>query len=267
VTFDGIALRVPNFVTAQTSIQSDKARKRAERERANDLGRDEQENEEPKRDVTKRDGESQDVTGSRIDVTRGHDASRDVTNRSEEIRRDETRVSIPSPAPPAAPPLPAQPTAAPLTLDLDDPTTTPPKAKPAHRKASTPKPAKTPPPFAIGDAFEALASTSRGRFAPGIDRDWTQAIRIAVANRIRQYPDLDEWRLVGEWLAEGGEKYRGVLAPSWAASSGLSDAMARSREWAARGRGPIDGRFVPAAPPDPVADMWSSAAKKAGVTL
>jgi len=178
---------------------------------------------------------------------------------------------IPSPAPPAATPLPSQPTSPPsvttptaLTLDLADPT--PPKAKPAPRKASTPKPAKPPPPFAIGDAFEALASTSKGRFAPGIDRDWTQAIRIAVANRIRQYPDLDEWRLAGEWLAEGGEKYRGVLAPSWAASSGLSDAMARSREWAAKGRGPIDGRFTPAAP-DPVADVWASAARKAGVAL
>lgn len=178
--------------------------------------------------------------------------------------------SIPSPAPSAATPLPSQSTSPssvatpPLTLDLGDPT--PPKAKPAPRKASTPKPAKPPPPFAIGDAFAALASASQGRFAPGIDRDWTQAIRIAVANRIRQYPDLAEWRLVGSWLLAGGDGYRTSLGPSWAASNALPDAMARAREWEAKGGDVIAARFTPAAP-DPAADVWASAARKAGVAL
>ena len=94
VTFDGIALRVPNFVTAQTSIQSDKARKRAERERATDLGHDAPDTEEPKRDVTNRDGGSQNVTECRVGVTPGHAASRDVTNR--EIRGEEIRTDSPS---------------------------------------------------------------------------------------------------------------------------------------------------------------------------
>ncbi len=94
VTFDGIALRVPNFVTAQTSIQSDKARKRAERERANDLVHDAPDTEEPKRDVTNRDGGSRNVTECRVDVTPGHAASRDVTNR--EIRGEEIRTDSPS---------------------------------------------------------------------------------------------------------------------------------------------------------------------------
>lgn len=177
---------------------------------------------------------------------------------------------IPSPAPSAAPPLPSQPTSTPstatppLTLDLDDPT--PPKARPATRKASTPKPVKPPPPFGIGDAFAALASASQGRFAPGIDRDWTQAIRIAVANRIRQYPDLAEWRLVGSWLLAGGDGYRTSLGPSWAASNALPDAMARAREWEAKGGDVIAARFTPVAP-DPAADVWASAARKAGVAL
>jgi hypothetical protein len=179
---------------------------------------------------------------------------------------------IPSPAPSAATPLPSQPTSPAsattppaLPIDLGDPT--PPKAKPAPRKASTPKPAKPPPPFNIGAAFEALATASDGRFAPGIDRDWTDGIRIAVAKRIRQYPDLAEWRLVGSWLLAGGDGYRESLGPSWAASNGLPDAMARAREWKAKGGDVIAARFTPAAPPDPADAVWAAAARKVGVAL
>lgn len=179
---------------------------------------------------------------------------------------------IPSPAPSAATPLPSQPTSPAsattppaLPIDLGDPT--PPKAKPAPRKTSTPKPAKPPPPFNISAAFEALATASDGRFAPGIDRDWTDGIRIAVAKRIRQYPDLAEWRLVGSWLLAGGDGYRESLGPSWAASNGLPDAMARAREWKAKGGGGVAARFTPAAPPDPADAVWAAAARKVGVAL
>lgn len=179
---------------------------------------------------------------------------------------------IPSPAPSAATPLPSQPTSPAsattppaLPIDLGDPT--PPKAKPAPRKASAPKPAKPPPPFNIGAAFEALATASDGRFAPGIERDWTDGIRIAVAKRIRQYPDLAEWRLVGSWLLAGGDGYRESLGPSWAASNGLPDAMARAREWKAKGGDVIAARFTPAAPPDPADAVWAAAARKVGVAL
>lgn len=192
--------------------------------------------------------------------------------RSQEQEQEHAQEQpIPSPAPSAATPLPSQPTSPAsattppaLPIDLGDPT--PPKAKPTPRKTSTPKPAKPPPPFNIGAAFEALATASDGRFAPGIDRDWTDGIRIAVAKRIRQYPDLAEWRLVGSWLLAGGDGYRESLGPSWAASNGLPDAMARAREWKAKGGDVIAARFTPAAP-DPAADMWASAARKAGVAL
>lgn len=90
VTVEGSTLTVPNFIDAQTSIQSAAARKRAEREKASA--------------VTFRDKESQGVTAGHEtrpevasasrDVTRRHAASRDVTidqTRSEETRREERR--------------------------------------------------------------------------------------------------------------------------------------------------------------------------------
>lgn len=197
---------------------------------------------------------------------------RTVPNSTATTTTAATTSPIPSPAPSAATPLPSQPTSPAsattppaLPIDLGDPT--PPKAKSAPRKASTPKPAKPPPPFNIAAAFEALATASDGRFAPGIDRDWTDGIRIAVAKRIRQYPDLAEWRLVGSWLLAGGDGYRESLGPSWAASNGLPDAMARAREWKAKGGDVIAARFTPAAPPDPADAVWAAAARKVGVAL
>jgi len=141
------------------------------------------------------------------------------------------------------------------------------------------KPAKTPrakkpadpPPFSIGDAFEALASSAGGRFAAGVEGDWTRGVRIAVARSVRQYPDLGAWRLVGEWLAAGGDRFRGVLGPSWAASGALADTMARAREWDATGRPALAGspatfgQTPSQARAEP--DIWTRAAAKQGVVL
>jgi hypothetical protein len=155
---------------------------------------------------------------------------------------------------------------APLALDLDDPTPT----KPAKAKR-TPKPPADPPPFSIGDAFEALASSAGGRFAAGVEGDWTRGVRIAVAKNVRQYPDLGAWRLVGEWLAAGGDRFRGVLGPSWAASGALADTMARAREWDATGRPALAGspatfgQTPSQARAEP--DIWTRAAAKQGVVL
>ena len=166
-----------------------------------------------------------------------------------------------SPAAVAPSVLPSAATVTTLALDLGEPT--PPK--PAKVKRAS-KPPADPPPFSIGDAFEALASSAGGRFASGLDVDWTRGVRIAVAKSARQYPDLDAWRTIGAWLAAGGDRHRGVLGPSWAASTALADAMVRSREWAAKGRGPVDNRFAaPAQTSQP--DAWSSAAAKIGVAL
>lgn len=167
-----------------------------------------------------------------------------------------------SPAAVASPTLPAQATVTTLALGLDEPT--PPK--PAKPKRA-PKPPADPPPFGIGDAFEALASSAGGRFASGLDVDWTRGVRIAVAKSARQYPDLAAWRLVGEWLAAGGDRFRGVLGPSWAASTALADAMARAREWDATGRPAITGGAQSPALMRAEPDAWSRAAGLDGVVL
>ena len=116
------------------------------------------------------------------------------------------------------------------------------KAKDDERKARNRAKAKAreenPPPFDIGAAFEAIASAAKGRFAPGTAREWTPGRRIAVSLLIRTYPTLAEWECLGRWLAAGGEAYRGVLGPAWAASSACTNAMALARDWHAKGEGP-----------------------------
>jgi hypothetical protein len=123
--------------------------------------------------------------------------------------------------------------------------------------AKATKATKVPPPFTIGEAFEALAESAEGRFAAGVERDWTKGVRIAVAGHVRAYPDLGAWRCVGAWLAAGAERHRGTVGPSWAASGALPDAMARSRQWDADGRPSLDGRRrIEEAP---AVDLWATA--------
>ena len=113
------------------------------------------------------------------------------------------------------------------------------EARRARNRAKAKALEENPPPFAIGAAFEAIASTANGRFAAGVERDWTGGIRIAVAKLIRAYPTLGEWECLGRWLAAGGDAFRPVLGPSWASSTAFADAMARAREWHAKGGGPV----------------------------
>lgn len=142
-----------------------------------------------------------------------------------------------------------------LSLAPSAPATVTPK--PSREK----KPAADPPPFSMAEAFDALATESRGRFVAGTERDWTKGYRIAVAKLIRAYPDLALWRRLGRWLAAGGDAFRGEVGPSWAARS-IPDAMARAAAWEAQGGAPIAARGVaplalsaaparPAAPPPP----------------
>jgi hypothetical protein len=119
------------------------------------------------------------------------------------------------------------------------------------------------PAFGPAEAFGALASTSGGRFAAGDASTWSAGQIIATRKLIRRHGDLGTWRLVGEWLAAGGDRYRGTVGPSWA-SSALPDAIARAQHWHAQGRPAIDGRpFALAEPPDP----WVAAAARQGVRL
>lgn len=186
-----------------------------------------------------------------------------VPTRPDPSTSQDTKTLSPAVVAPTA--LPTAATVAPLALDLDDPTPTKPAKTPRTKKPADP------PPFGIGDAFEALASSAGGRFAAGVEGDWTRGVRIAVAKSVRQYPDLAAWRLVGEWLAAGGDRFRGVLGPSWAASGALADTMARAREWDATGRpalagGPATfGQTPSQARAEP--DIWTRAAAKQGVVL
>lgn len=119
------------------------------------------------------------------------------------------------------------------------------------------------PPFGPAEAFGALASASGGRFAAGDASTWSAGQVIAARKLIRRHGDLETWRLVGEWLAAGGDRYRGTVGPSWATSA-LPDALARAQHWDAQGRPAIDGRALAVAePPDP----WVVAAARQGVRL
>jgi hypothetical protein len=74
----GNALVCVNFVDAQSTAQSDKARQKASREK--------------RRDVTRRHDLSQNVTDGHEMGQDRHNSSQPVTNRIEENRRDESRV-------------------------------------------------------------------------------------------------------------------------------------------------------------------------------
>jgi hypothetical protein len=91
-------------------------------------------------------------------------------------------------------------------------------------------------PFTVAEALDAMAATARGRFVAGrVDG----GIAANITRRIRSYPDLGTWRLVGEYLAAGGCRRRDPLGPSWVASSAFNDAVACARLWAEKGRGQV----------------------------
>lgn len=144
-------------------------------------------------------------------------------------------ASLLSPAPPAPPTLP-------LAL-------TPPEApaeKPA--RAKRPKADRPPPPFSVADALGAIASTAGRRFVPGDATTWTGGWKIALAQHVRRFPDLATWRLVGEWLAQGGASWAPTHGAQWAASNHLVDAIAKAQAWAANGRGVVDAKAAVVAP-------------------
>lgn len=114
-------------------------------------------------------------------------------------------------------------------------------SKPAKaRKADDPAPM----PFLVGEALDALASAAAGRFAAWEGRDITNAVAIQITAHIRKYSTLAEWSLVGAWLADGAEAHRGTLGVAWVASAAFRDAMARARDWHAKGRPPADALAV-----------------------
>lgn len=130
----------------------------------------------------------------------------------------------------AAPPAPPTP---PLALE-------PPAEKPA--KAKRPKADKPAPPFSVAEALNAIASTAGRRFTTGDATTWAPGWKIAIAQHVRRFPDLATWRLVGEWLSEGGASWAPTHGPQWAASNHLLDAITKSQAWASSGRGVVDAK-------------------------
>ncbi|MDO9016586.1 MAG: hypothetical protein Q8S73_38470 [Deltaproteobacteria bacterium] len=119
--------------------------------------------------------------------------------------------------------------------------------------APDPKPAKAAPPralpFTIGEALDALAAPSAGRFVRGEARDIDKKTAVPLVAMVKAYPTLAEWTLVGEWLAAGAMAHCPTLGLTWACSSGLRSAMALARDWSAKGRPPPDAaapRLAPA---------------------
>lgn len=189
---DGV-LVVPNFVEAQESTQSDKARKRASRERA----RVEAMTAPPP--VTNRDEPSQDVTESHEEsqpVTAGHEESQSVTPccavpclaLSEGSAADATPLA--APAVPKTSPTndTAPPTGDPWGLSPPEPT--PPAAKSRPKPAKSKPPAEKPP-TAVSEAWRLWLEAYEHRWGTPYWRGGAdgKAMQQLVALAAEQGPD------------------------------------------------------------------------------
>lgn len=123
------------------------------------------------------------------------------------------------------------------------------RPKRARRGGASKAPSEMP--FTIGAALHALAESSNGRFAPGEGRDITKGVAAQLTAHVKKYPTLEEWRVLGEWLAAGGWSNLDTLSPSWAAGNSFCGAMVLARDWHARGRPALDGHRQHSAPQVP----------------
>lgn len=141
--------------------------------------------------------------------------------------RPDLPVAAPS-APSEAPAAPAAVQA--LLLGGDAP------PEPARREVKS-----DPLPFTVKEAVTLLEEHAAGAFKAGtgpLTRGWC----IGIGGNIRAEPDRDTWRLVGRWLAAGGEGWKRasgleVLTPAWAASTRFRAAVISAREWARKDGG------------------------------
>jgi hypothetical protein len=103
-------------------------------------------------------------------------------------------------------------------------------------------------PFKPVEALRAVADASKGRFvATKLDRG--QAINAQRV--IRAYPDIGDWRLVGEWLGAGGESWKGELDARHLGKN-FEAWRAHAAKWRDDGRPPIERRGARASPSRPV---------------
>jgi hypothetical protein len=96
-------------------------------------------------------------------------------------------------------------------------------------------------PFKPEDAIRTLAEASKRRFVP---TKLNRGQAIHAQRLIRAHPSVDEWRLVGEWLAAGGESWKTELD---ARALGNFEAwLGHATKWHSDGR-PAVGRSPPSA--------------------
>ncbi len=164
----------PNFIEAQEAAQSDAQRKRESRARARDL-----------------------AAASRI-VTGGHDSGQNVTSGHVESRPVTSGHSVPSLSVPSLsdPSPPISPSGGPADLlKLVGPD----QGAKKKRKAD-----QEPLPFTLAACCDELRKTGGVIVDP-----FPAEARFAVhmTRIVRSYPQLEDWRRVGAWLAAGGDGY------------------------------------------------------------
>ena len=88
-------------------------------------------------------------------------------------------------------------------------------------------------PFTVAVAFQTICMASGGR----INSAFPENFGAPVTALIREFPSLDDWRLVGEWFKAGYEGYRDDLDVRALVKGGnLAIWIGKSREWHASGR-------------------------------
>lgn len=99
-------------------------------------------------------------------------------------------------------------------------------------------------PFTIGAAFTALHEASKQRFAAAFDTRYAKPVTALI----RANPNIEDWRLVGEWWGAGGEAYIDALDVRHLAKPGtFSCALDHARTWESKGKGPVGRQARPAA--------------------
>lgn len=128
--------------------------------------------------------------------------------------------------------------------------TTPAPRKRASRAAAKPKAVKEkapeePMPFTVMDAVQAVEAAANGRFVVGHTNEWSRGTYTNITAKVKQFPDLARWTLVGEWLASRGLSRSGPLTANWAGSNDLNTQMIASRDWHEKGRKPQGYSAIP----------------------
>jgi hypothetical protein len=97
--------------------------------------------------------------------------------------------------------------------------------------------------FKPDDAMRAISDASNGRF---VRTKLKRGQVIHVQRLIRAHPDLAEWRLVGEWLARGGEAWRSEIDSR--SLSNFEAWLAHATQWRDAGRPAIAVRAAQRGP-------------------